>query len=99
MQLEHEHELMGDIGLEIIEAIDGTCILSAGKFGGRGNLVLASVMPEVHLLSGSPELESFLCKLSLSSDSVSLLIPFNASFPGIVDRMDTIIFNPNDQHT
>ncbi|TKC41171.1 hypothetical protein EI555_014485, partial [Monodon monoceros] len=55
--LEHEHELMGDIGLEIIEAIDGTCILSAGKFGGRGNLVLASlnhgisiVLPNFELL-------------------------------------------------
>ena len=42
MQLDHEHELMGDIDLEVFGAIDGTCIHCAGKIGDGGNPVLGS---------------------------------------------------------
>lgn len=43
---------MGGTDLEIIGAIDETCIHCVGKFGGRGKLVPGSVI-EPHLVSGS----------------------------------------------
>lgn len=89
---------MGDTDLEIIEAIDGTYIHCVGKFGGRGKLVLGSVI-ELYLVSGSPRACEFPLYFSLSSNSMSLQLLLNTSLPGTVDRMDTINLNPNDQYT